>query len=502
MIRVLIVDHHPIVRDDSELYTDLNFDILSVKTGTHAEVLVPEFEPDIALIDSDLPDMEGIELVRWLQISYSTKAILFLNQVSDQTATEINQAIDAGVKGILLKSQVSESLLKNAIAAVHRDSSFFLGVGLDIFLRSSVSAIVVAQQADRVTDWANWLASEVIGVWRKQPVPFSVETCVQELGLTSKKKSFPELITNLTKSEQSKNLFSVVSERAATLIQQQQNQQKPSRIILQEMLMDEEKLISRYFSLDSPANYIDVLRINADEQRATLFNTINKYCRKLLGAGSLSGNQWLEALIARLREIQPLYNQSRETAIQTEMDAMRSYRILCTELSSRQRWLFGGYTDIWKGAVLSLSKAYYCRLEAESYTRASSLIGDAIQKIYDFMGKMGTTDALLSALENQCIDRSSTPLMTIPLLRDYYLERVNPAELRATIEGWAGHSLLFWGRAEQIQLEPVYQQLLSLLRPIAADMYLECCETANKRQVLDLLPIQQNGQALMASQQL
>jgi DNA-binding NarL/FixJ family response regulator len=77
--------------------------------GAEALSRARELQPDLVLLDIDLPDLNGIEVARQLQIVVPNVKIVFLTAESSQQV--VNAALSTGASGYLLKSQVVGELL-------------------------------------------------------------------------------------------------------------------------------------------------------------------------------------------------------------------------------------------------------------------------------------------------------------------------------------------------------------------------------------------------------
>jgi len=118
MIRVLIADDHPLARAGLEQLLGALDDITLVAAadgGTAAVRLAAEHEPDVVLMDLEMPDMDGIEATRALRAASSATAVVVLTSFSDRE--RILAALDAGAIGYLLKDVRSDELARAIHAA-------------------------------------------------------------------------------------------------------------------------------------------------------------------------------------------------------------------------------------------------------------------------------------------------------------------------------------------------------------------------------------------------
>jgi DNA-binding NarL/FixJ family response regulator len=113
MIQILIADDHPVVQDGLQavLSTQPDFEIVGVaETGTEVLHIVAAKEPDIVLLDLEMPEMDGLEVLENLRSDHPTvKAIVFTAFDTDE---RIVGAVKAGAKGYLLKGAPSQDLFE------------------------------------------------------------------------------------------------------------------------------------------------------------------------------------------------------------------------------------------------------------------------------------------------------------------------------------------------------------------------------------------------------
>ena len=122
-IRILVADDHPIVRDGlvAVLSTQADFVVVG-QAGTGIEVVdqVLALQPDIVLLDLEMPLLNGVQaLERLRQLGQATRAIAFTAFDADDL---ILAAVKAGARGYLLKGAPREELF-NAVRIVHAGGS-------------------------------------------------------------------------------------------------------------------------------------------------------------------------------------------------------------------------------------------------------------------------------------------------------------------------------------------------------------------------------------------
>jgi len=117
--RIALCDDHPIVLNGLQnlIASEPDFEIVGTATdGLAALKLIAEKLPDIALIDISMPELNGIALARRLQQEAPSVRVVVLTVYEDRAF--LKQALDAGVRGYLLKRSAAESLIQAARAVL------------------------------------------------------------------------------------------------------------------------------------------------------------------------------------------------------------------------------------------------------------------------------------------------------------------------------------------------------------------------------------------------
>lgn len=151
VIRVMIVDDHPLVRAairDAITAPDLEM-VAEAATAEDALVLAPQVRPDVLLVDIDLPGMDGVELVRELAPRLPATRLVMLT--ASREDRHLLAAIRYGAAGYLTKDLSVEGLVRG-IRSVHEGE---LGVSRQTATRlvrglveASRSSGVLANEAD------------------------------------------------------------------------------------------------------------------------------------------------------------------------------------------------------------------------------------------------------------------------------------------------------------------------------------------------------------------
>jgi DNA-binding NarL/FixJ family response regulator len=103
-IRVLIADDHPLIRNGLKdaLRHDSSLSVeIEAEDGVQALNLIRERRPDVAVLDVQMPGMNGLEVVKHVNEEGINIAIIILTMYDDKKL--FNRAMELGVTGYILK---------------------------------------------------------------------------------------------------------------------------------------------------------------------------------------------------------------------------------------------------------------------------------------------------------------------------------------------------------------------------------------------------------------
>jgi DNA-binding NarL/FixJ family response regulator len=123
VIRVLLADDHGVIRDGlGRLIAALeDIELAGVAAdGAEAVARARELEPDVVVMDLEMPRMDGIEATRRILVERPATAVLVLTSFSDRA--RILGALEAGASGYLLKDASSEEVAAGIRAAARGEA--------------------------------------------------------------------------------------------------------------------------------------------------------------------------------------------------------------------------------------------------------------------------------------------------------------------------------------------------------------------------------------------
>ena len=141
-IRVILADDHAVVRAGFRQFMEAAGDIeviAEVDDGLQAVQAIQEQNPDVAVLDIQMPGLSGIEVTRWVRANARRTGVLILTAFDDDPY--VLAVLQAGANGYVLKTADASDLIR-AVRAVYEGGS-----ALDPAITRKVMAHVTGRQA-------------------------------------------------------------------------------------------------------------------------------------------------------------------------------------------------------------------------------------------------------------------------------------------------------------------------------------------------------------------
>jgi len=154
MIRVFIVDDHPVVRDGIAAVLNAEADVETVGMAESAEVMLDAIErvrADVVLLDLALPGMSGVEATARLSRLVPRVPVVVFSAHDDDDA--IVAAVGAGARGYVVKGAPGAEIMR-AVREVHGGGSYFQG--------AAAAAVAAAVRNPRASDGLTPREREVV----------------------------------------------------------------------------------------------------------------------------------------------------------------------------------------------------------------------------------------------------------------------------------------------------------------------------------------------------
>jgi DNA-binding NarL/FixJ family response regulator len=207
VIRILVADDHPIVRDGlaAVLNTQPDFAVVG-EAGSGAETVrqVATLAPDVLLLDLAMPDGDGVETLLQLREQHLTVRVIVFTAFD--TDERILAAIRAGAQGYLLKGIPREDIF-GAIRTVSAGGSLLTPVVASRLLRhvsaegagSAASAALTPRERETLGLLGRGLQNKEIAVRlgvRERTIKFHVAALMRKLGAGNR----TEVVTRATQA--------------------------------------------------------------------------------------------------------------------------------------------------------------------------------------------------------------------------------------------------------------------------------------------------------------
>lgn len=125
LIRVFLVDDHPVVRSGirSLLEKDASIEVVGeASTGEEALRLVDEAQPDVLLLDMELPDIQGTRVAEQIQQFHPKVKILVLSAHDD--SVYVRELLELGAAGYLMKEEAPELIVEAIRGVAHGEQGW------------------------------------------------------------------------------------------------------------------------------------------------------------------------------------------------------------------------------------------------------------------------------------------------------------------------------------------------------------------------------------------
>lgn len=121
----MLVDDHALIRDAIKAYFKENteFELAGeAKNGVQALDLMKENQYDLILSDINMPEMDGLELMKNIKSDYPDQKVLVLTMFNDNA--QIKKMIELGANGYILKNATKSELFEGITKIIDGDDYF------------------------------------------------------------------------------------------------------------------------------------------------------------------------------------------------------------------------------------------------------------------------------------------------------------------------------------------------------------------------------------------
>jgi DNA-binding NarL/FixJ family response regulator len=148
----MIADDHSMVREGLKQLLELEEDIKVIAQSGNGEETIKkiiEFNPDVVLLDINMPKFNGLEVLEYLKENNIKSKVLILTIHNE--VEYLYKAVEIGVNGYVLKDSDADVLIK-AIRAIHNGESYIQpNMAAQLFKKMNNSNIKNSIQSDKLT---------------------------------------------------------------------------------------------------------------------------------------------------------------------------------------------------------------------------------------------------------------------------------------------------------------------------------------------------------------
>lgn len=151
-IRIVIADDHPIfrlgLRQSVEQVPNMKV-VAEAEDGVTAFKLIQQTNPDIAILDIDMPGEDGFSVARRIRENRLAVSVIFLTMHKDEL--HLNEALDVGARGYLIKDNVAADIV-SCIKAVAAGQDYVSSAVSTHLLNRSRRATAFARNKPSIVD--------------------------------------------------------------------------------------------------------------------------------------------------------------------------------------------------------------------------------------------------------------------------------------------------------------------------------------------------------------
>ena len=177
MIRVLLVDDHPVVRAGYARFLEQDGDITVVaEAGCAASGYISylQHQPDVTISDISMPTVGGLELLRKIKLRHDDAKVLMCSMYDGRNL--VRSALEGGAIGFVTKNSPPENLVTGVKSAYSGRR----------YLSDDLSQPQLNQEADDEADRIAQLSLRELEIWRLLAQGCTAAECADRLNISLK----------------------------------------------------------------------------------------------------------------------------------------------------------------------------------------------------------------------------------------------------------------------------------------------------------------------------
>lgn len=112
-IKVILADDHAVVRSGIRQFLESTGEIqvlAEANDGEEAKQIIQKHQPDVVVLDIQMPKASGIEVTRWMRKNDFSTGVLILTAYDEDPY--VNAVLQAGANGFVLKTATPEEIIR------------------------------------------------------------------------------------------------------------------------------------------------------------------------------------------------------------------------------------------------------------------------------------------------------------------------------------------------------------------------------------------------------
>jgi DNA-binding NarL/FixJ family response regulator len=177
MIRVLLVDDHPVVRAGYARFLEQDGDISVVAEAgcaTSGYISYLQHQPDVTISDISMPTVGGLELLRKIKLRHDDAKVLMCSMYDGSNL--VRSALEGGAIGFVTKNSPPENLVTGVKSAYSGRR----------YLSDDLSLPQFNQEADEEADRIAQLSLRELEIWRLLAQGCTLAECADRLNISLK----------------------------------------------------------------------------------------------------------------------------------------------------------------------------------------------------------------------------------------------------------------------------------------------------------------------------
>ena len=177
MIRVLLVDDHPVVRAGYARFLEQDGDITVVAEAgcvTSGYISYLQHQPDVTISDISMPTVGGLDLLRKIKLRHDDAKVLMCSMYDGRNL--VRSALEGGAIGFVTKNSPPENLVTGVKSAYSGRR----------YLSDDLSQPQFNQEADDEADRIAQLSLRELEIWRLLAQGCTAAECADRLNISLK----------------------------------------------------------------------------------------------------------------------------------------------------------------------------------------------------------------------------------------------------------------------------------------------------------------------------